>query len=181
MSDRKPYSRVYWEVLDDAKFDAICADMRHFGSWTLMLVLADMAYPAPTFVPPTVSRASLAALVAAELVDVLPARMYRIRGLKGEREKRAAAARRSPNRVPDAPQPGPVREADGRVDETRRDETSKGNRRDNARADSQERPAPANEVSRRRFDRMVQQRHEWWQSGGAWDPDWGPEPERQTA
>jgi hypothetical protein len=129
MSDRRPYSRIYWTVLEDAKFDAIRSDMRHFGSWSLMLVIADMAYPAPAFIPPTVPKASLAALVDASLVDLLPARMYRIHGLQTERERRAAAATRDPRRHPPAPQPGPKRDPEGEQDETKaetrqsRDET----------------------------------------------------------
>lgn len=138
MTEGRPYSRVYWEVLDDTKFDAIRADMRHFGSWTLMLVVADMAYPAPAFVPPTVTKASLDALVTAELVDVLPARMFRLRGQKKERERRSehgkkgADARWSGNAtaLPAQSQGN----ATPMLDETRRDETSK----DKKRVDEQE-------------------------------------------
>lgn len=93
MSELGPYSRVYWSVLDDKKFDEIRADMRHFGSWSLMLVIADMAYPAPAFIPPTIPRQSLKALEDAGLVDLLPARMYRVRGLKKERERRSTPGR----------------------------------------------------------------------------------------
>lgn len=76
--------------MDDKKFDDIRADMRHFGSWTVMLVVAEMAYPAPAFVPPHVPRASLKALQDAGLIELLPARMYRIKGLAKERAARAA-------------------------------------------------------------------------------------------
>lgn len=86
--ERAPYSRVYWSVMHDEKFDTIRADMRLLGSWLLMLMLADMAYPAPTFVPPTVSRRSLRALVDADLVALLPGKMYRVCGLAAERERR---------------------------------------------------------------------------------------------
>ncbi len=121
-----PYSRVYWSVLDDKKFDAIRADMRHFGSWTLMLVVADMSYPAPAFIPPSVPKASLAALVDAKLVELLPARMYRIKGLKSERESRSergkagAAARWSGNATALRPQSDGI--ATGLLDETSKEE-----------------------------------------------------------
>lgn len=122
-----PYSRVYWKVLDDKKFDAIRCDMRHFGSWTLMLVIADMAYPAPAFVPPSVSKASLAALVDAKLVELLPARMYRVKGLRSERESRSergkagAAARWQGNAT--AMRPQSDGNATGMLDETSIEET----------------------------------------------------------
>lgn len=93
MNERPPYSRIYWSVMDDAKFDGIREDCRVFGAWSLMLVVADMAWPSPAFVPPTVSRASLARLVEAELVDVLPGYRYRIHGLDAERERRSEAGR----------------------------------------------------------------------------------------
>jgi hypothetical protein len=83
-----PYSRVYWRVLGDERFDTIRADMRHFGSWTLMLLVADMAYPAPAFVPSTVPKASLAALVEAGLIEPVPGGLYRVHGLAAERSRR---------------------------------------------------------------------------------------------
>lgn len=126
MSDG-PYSRVYWSVLDDKKFDEIRADMRHFGSWTMMLVVAEMAYPAPAFIPPRVSRASLQALAKAGLITLFPARMYRVTGLKKEREARSARgkagadARWAGNAA--ALRPHSVGNANGMLDETRRAET----------------------------------------------------------
>lgn len=138
MTDLGPYSRVYWTVLDDKKFDAIRADMRHFGSWTLMLVLADMAYPAPTFIPPTIPKASLAALVDAKLIELLPARMYRVKGLPKERERRSergrtgAAARWSG--IADGMRTHSEGNATGMRDETRRDETRQGIDEDEQRA-----------------------------------------------
>ena len=91
--ERAPYSRVYWSVLDDAKFDAVRSDMRHFGSWCLMLVLADMSYPSPAFVPPTVPRRSLTALADSGLIDLLAGSRYRIHGLDAERTRRSDLAR----------------------------------------------------------------------------------------
>lgn len=119
MTDRAPYSRVYWSVLQDEKFDAIRSDMRHLGSWCLMLVIADMAHPAPAFVPPTVSRKSLEALTQAGLVDLLSGFRYRIHGLDAERERRAASASRpGPKRDPVGTQTGPERVHSQVIDET---------------------------------------------------------------
>jgi hypothetical protein len=88
-----PYSRVYWSVMDDPKFDGIREDVRVFGAWSLMLVVADMAWPAPAFVPPGITGAVLAKLVACRLIDELPGHRYRVHGLAAEREKRSQSAR----------------------------------------------------------------------------------------
>jgi hypothetical protein len=88
-----PYSRVYWSVMDDPKFDGIREDVRLFGSWSLMLVVADMAWPAPAFVPPTVPKACAVRLGAVHLIDLLDGHRYRVHGLDAERDKRSHSAR----------------------------------------------------------------------------------------
>ena len=116
MSDG-PYSRVYHTVMDDACFDGIREDMRLFGSWAMMLIVADQAYPAPAFVPPTVPPSALKRLVTAELVELLPGHRYRLRGQSKERAKRSQTGRNA----------SAVRwqnERNARRDETRKDETS---------------------------------------------------------
>ena len=88
-----PYSRVYWSVMDDEKFDGIREDVRLFGSWALLLGVADMAWPAPAFTPPTVPRRALARLSDCGLIDQLPGHRFRVHGLGAEREKRSDSAR----------------------------------------------------------------------------------------
>lgn len=105
-----PYARVYWRVLDDPKFAEIRSDMRHFGSWTLMLVVADMAYPAPAFVPSTVPKASFRKLVECGLIDDLSGGLYRVHGMKSERERRSPRGTDpDPVRTPTGPAPEPTR------------------------------------------------------------------------
>jgi hypothetical protein len=123
MSDRQPYSRVYWSVFDDDRFATIRGDLRHFGAWTVMLLVADMAYPSSAFVPPIVPRRSLAALVDAGLIESQAGGMFRVHGLQAERERRADAARRGGKRDPDGTQTGGERVP--RRDEPRQDEISK--------------------------------------------------------
>ena len=102
-----PYSRVYWSVMDDPKFDGIRENVAHLGTWTLLLLVAEMAYPAPAMLPRCVPDESVAALVAKELVDVLTGDRYSVRGLAKEREKRsewgrnAAALRWQSDRIAD--------------------------------------------------------------------------------
>lgn len=92
MKASTPYCRVYWTILDDPKFDGIREDMRALGTWTLCLVVADMAYPAPAFVPPVPAQ-SFARLVDAGLIDRVDANRYRVHGLEAERARRSEAAR----------------------------------------------------------------------------------------
>lgn len=127
MADR-PYSRVYWELLDDPKFETIRADVRHLGTWTLMLLVADMAFPAPAFLPPA-PKASVQALADAGLVELLSGGRFRLHGLQAERSRRSAiaslgAAARWSDRTPNAMQTHSERNANGMPsrDETRRDE-----------------------------------------------------------
>jgi hypothetical protein len=89
----KPYSRMYWSVMDDPKFDGVREDVRLFGAWALFLLYADMSYPAPTYRPPTISIGVMNRLVAQGLVDELSGKRYRIHGLASEREMRSHNAR----------------------------------------------------------------------------------------
>lgn len=88
-----PYSRVYWTVMEDTKFDGVREDVRLFGSWSLMLVVADMAWPSPAFVPPNVPKSAVARLASCGLVDLLPGARYRVHGLAAERNKRSQSGR----------------------------------------------------------------------------------------
>lgn len=136
MSERAPYSRVYWSIRDDEKFDSIRGDDHHLATWLRLLITADMAYPASADLPAKARRASVKALVDAGLVDLMPDGMYRVRGLTAERERRREAAT---SRGPNGTRTVPKRSANGDLDETRRDETSKADARatewDDGRAD----------------------------------------------
>ena len=130
VSERAPYSRVYWSIMDDPKFDGIRDDCRVMGAWLLLLVQADMSHPAPAHLPRTVPSAATKRLGEAGLIDILTGHRYRIRGLDAERERRKSAATRDPS----GSQSGPKREAVGRIDETRRDE-HRQDEADDGRAD----------------------------------------------
>src|SRR5688572_16256060 len=79
--------------MDDPKFDGIREDVRILGSWTLLLLVADMAHPAPAFIPRTVPKTAVDRLSEAGLVDLLDGHRYRIHGLTAERGRRSEAAR----------------------------------------------------------------------------------------
>lgn len=107
MSDRR-YSRVYWSIQNDPKFDGIREDMRHMGTWLTLLLAAEQTWPAPAYPPPIVSRPSFRALVEAGLIDELSGGRFRVHGLDNERGVRsqqasdAAAKRWHSGRNPDA-------------------------------------------------------------------------------
>lgn len=119
MSERAPYSRVYWSILDDPKFLGVRSKPIHLGSWLLLLVVADMAHPAPAFVPPTITKPSLRVLTDCGLIDLLPDGMFRVHGLDAERGKRSESGRNA-----SASRWHSERKANGMLDETRLDKTS---------------------------------------------------------
>jgi hypothetical protein len=123
VSERAPYSRVYWSIGDDPKFDGIRDDPKLVGSWLLLLIAADMAYPSPAYVLPTVTKASIRKLADAGLIDLLDGYRYRVHGLPAERERRKQLAT---TRGPSGNRPVTVRGPLGDLDKPRQDETSQG-------------------------------------------------------
>jgi len=109
MSERAPYSRVYWAIVDDPKFAAIYDDDRHLATWLRLLMAADGLWPASCPIPATARKSGLVALTEAGLIDVLPGGRFRIHGLDAERGRRRDAARTPPKRVPDGDQTVPER------------------------------------------------------------------------
>lgn len=117
MSDRAPYSRVYWSVADDPKFVGIYDDDAAFALWVRLLMTADALWPAPAPLPRSARVRPLTKLVDAGLIDLLTGDRYRVHGLDAERQRRATAAYRGPRRDPNGSQSG----TQTRRDETRRD------------------------------------------------------------
>jgi hypothetical protein len=134
VSERAPYSRVYWSINEDEKFDGIRDEPKLVGAWLLMLIAADQAYPSPAYLLPQVTRASVARLAEAGIIDILDGHRFRVRGLQAEREMRKAlATTRGPSgdrpvtvRSQPAATPVPKRDPNVDLDKTRRDETSQG-------------------------------------------------------
>ena len=90
----RAYCRVYYSIKDDTKFDTIREDDHHLATWLRLLMVADALWPASPDLPASARRTSVKALVDAELIDLLPGRRYRIRGLDAERgaERESAPA-----------------------------------------------------------------------------------------
>ena len=143
MSERAPYSRVYWTIRSDDRLAAVYADDRHLATWLRLLMAADMAWPAPADMPSSVRKSSVQALVDAGVVSLCGGGMFTFHGHDAERGRRRLAATRNrlgqdpdgpaggPSPSPVAPQPGPKRDPDGRTipgrsrDEPRRAETTR--------------------------------------------------------
>ena len=121
MSDRAPYSRVYWSVIDDRKFVDIYDDDAALALWLRLLISADALWPSPAPLPRTARSKPLAKLVDAKLVVLLAGGRYKIHGLDTERGKRSESARNA-----SASRWHPSRSSDTHAsrDETRRDELS---------------------------------------------------------
>lgn len=91
--DLGPYSRVYWGIRGDRRFVGIYTDNNHLATWLRLLIAADAVWPAPADLPRSARQASVSALEAAGLVELLPGDLFRIHGLDAERERRASAGR----------------------------------------------------------------------------------------
>ena len=92
MSERAPYSRIYWTVRSDPRLAAIYGNDANFAAWTRLLIAADMAWPAPADIPASTKRAALTALEQAGVVELLPGGLFRFHGLDAERGRRRSAA-----------------------------------------------------------------------------------------
>lgn len=87
------YSRVYWSIIDDPKFEEVYDNDGALATWLRLLIHAEMAYPATATIPVGTVRRSLMYLVSAGLVELSGTSRYRIVGLAAERERRSAPAR----------------------------------------------------------------------------------------
>lgn len=95
----KKYVRVYYDVLDDQKFEGIYEDDRCFATWVRLLLTADALWPQPADIPRSAHPKAVSLLVNAGLIDLLPNHRYRVHGLSAERESRGL--RRGPGADPD--------------------------------------------------------------------------------
>lgn len=134
MSDRQPYSRVYWSFLHDDKSKKArkiiegryparahtreVAALR--GTWLLLLLVHDQSYPSPGILPAGLYQPALDLLIEVGFVR-LDGDAFELVGLKGERERRASAATREPRADPSAPQQGPKSDPVGSLAEPSRD------------------------------------------------------------
>ena len=131
MSERAPYSRVYWGIADDPKFLTIFDDDRHLATWLRLLLIADQAHPASGHLPANARKVSVSALAVADLITLTGSR-FRVKGLDAERARRAEAGRvgglasgRSRTVEQTFPDRSPVQGTKTNLAETRQAETSR--------------------------------------------------------
>ena len=125
MSERAPYSRVYWIVRRDPRLATIYGNDANFAAWTRLLIAADMAWPAPADIPASTKRAALKALEDAGVIEIIPGGLFRFHGLDAERgRRRAAAGGQTP------PEPAPLGDHLGTERSPRREEEEEETRQD---------------------------------------------------
>src|SRR5690348_15515478 len=60
MTERAAYSRVYWSIVDDPKFESVYDSDSNLAAWLRLLLIADQAHPASAHLPSNVRRSSVA-------------------------------------------------------------------------------------------------------------------------
>lgn len=93
MTDRDPYSRVYWSIRSDERFAGVYSDDAALAAWLRLLIAADGVYPAPADIPAWLKPDTLALLAERGLIELVDSFHYRIHGLEAERERRSGSAR----------------------------------------------------------------------------------------
>lgn len=88
----RPFSRHYWDLVDDERFDEIYPDDHHYATWSRLLMLADQAWPASGHLPATARKASVTKLAAKGLIELLSGGRFRVTGLDKGRAERAEHA-----------------------------------------------------------------------------------------
>ena len=91
MSER-PYSRVYWSIVDDPDFESVFGNDAALATWLRLLIVADGTWPATAPLPRNVRAAPLKLLVDHGLISILPGDRYRVKGLDAERQRRSSQA-----------------------------------------------------------------------------------------
>lgn len=92
MTAQRKYVRIYYDVIDDAKFAGIYDDDRCFATWVRLLLLADSMWPAPADIPRNANPKAVSLLTLAGLLDLAPNHRYRIHGMDAERNARSIQA-----------------------------------------------------------------------------------------
>jgi hypothetical protein len=87
------YARVYHDLMDDPKFEAVYPDDHRFALWVRLLMAADASYPSPPTIPRRVNGSALAHLVGVGLIDLVPGDRYKVHGLARERADGARIGR----------------------------------------------------------------------------------------
>jgi hypothetical protein len=91
VSERAPYSRVYWTIRNDDRLKAVYPDDRLLATWLRLLIAADMAWPAPADLPRAANAKAVAALEAAGVITTV-GHLFTFHGLDAERGRRTDAA-----------------------------------------------------------------------------------------
>jgi hypothetical protein len=124
-----PYSRLYWRVKADARFEHAYACDACWAAYTRLLLDAEASYPAPASLPRTLKHHAKAQLSEAGIIELQLNDCYIIHGMKAERDRRSDSARNNAEarwapRYGTAMPPQSDGNATAMLNETRRNETS---------------------------------------------------------
>jgi hypothetical protein len=87
--ERPNYSRVYWKIVDDDKFQNVYDDDVSLAAWLRLLLIADQAWPASAHLPADCRPKAVKVLAGAGLIELRSGSRYRVIGLDAERERRS--------------------------------------------------------------------------------------------
>lgn len=91
MSDERKYVRVYYQIIDDGRFERVYCDDAALAAWLRMLLDADALWPASAHLPRLTKRV-LRILTESGLIEITGTR-FRVHGLDAERKRRSDAGR----------------------------------------------------------------------------------------
>lgn len=86
MTELRRYSRVYWSVMEDPRFEEVWPRPAALGLWLQLLLLADATWPIRPNLPPDSPELQL--LVKADLIIPEGSYQYRVRGMEDEKQRR---------------------------------------------------------------------------------------------
>ena len=89
----RPFVRVYYEIIDDPRFERVYPDDHALAAWLRLLIEADAMYPAPAPLPRRVRAQAMRLLIDEGIVELVNADHYRIHGLAAERTGRYAGGK----------------------------------------------------------------------------------------
>lgn len=87
------YSRLYWSIVGDPKFEDVFFDDRRFAAYVRLLMDAEQAYPAAAVLPRWLDDDVFEALCEVGILEPVGRMAYRVVGLRAEREGRLGGNR----------------------------------------------------------------------------------------
>lgn len=88
-----PYSRLYWRVKADERFEHVYSCDVCWAAYTRLLMDAEASYPSPASIPRHLKAHARTQLLDAGIIELRPHECFVVHGLQKERERRGEQAR----------------------------------------------------------------------------------------